>query len=383
MGLTDCRARDITFAIPLQSLYMSNHRMGGHSARAHDPVFVRKPVTRTLMFKEAAQSGSVVAAQAMRSKDMLALFAASIAGSPPSIYLTCARGSSDHAATFMRYLLEIEAGVVTSSFSPSVFSVYGRAPAIGSGVCVVISQSGRSPDLLAVAQQYRDQGSRVLAIVNDLESPLAQIADFVFPIGAGPEASVAATKSFIGTLSAILQIVACHPGTAVNPQDILELPNLLDLAWEQDWSALTKAISASRGLFVIGRGLGFAAASEAALKMKETSGLHAEAFSAAEVRHGPMALLATGMPVLIFRQNDKAARSLDEFASFAAAQGNQVFVVGAEVAGTTCLPCPAAASFLEPIVQIQAFYRAANELSVARGRNPDAPPMLRKVTQTL
>ena len=335
------------------------------------------------MFKEAAQSGSVVAAQAMRSKDMLASFAASIAASPPSLYLTCARGSSDHAATFMRYLLEIEVGVVASSFSPSVFSVYGRAPAIGSGICVVISQSGRSPDLLAVAQQYRDQGSRVLAIVNDLGSPLAQIADYVFPIGAGPETSVAATKSFIGTLSAILQIVGCHPGTAVNPQDLLDLPNLLDLAWEQDWSALTKAITASRGLFVIGRGVGFAAASEAALKMKETSGLHAEAFSAAEVRHGPMALLATGMPVLIFRQNDKAARSLDDFASFAAAQGNQVFVVGAKVAGATCLPCPAAAPLLEPVVQIQAFYRAANELSVARGLNPDAPPMLRKVTQTL
>lgn len=340
-------------------------------------------MTETQMYREAVEAGQAVATQIAQSGRVLEALAASIAADPPSMYLTCARGSSDHAATFFRYLFETRADVITSSFSPSVLSVYGCAPSIGNGVCIVISQSGRSPDLLAVAERYRSKGNRVLVLVNDMHSPLAELADFSFPICAGPETSVAATKSFIATLSAILLVASRQKMSSVPLEQIEKLPKLLDASWKQDWTEFSAAIAQSRGLFVIGRGLSLGIANEAALKFKETSGLHAEAFSAAEVRHGPMALLASGLPVLIFRQSDEAAESLDDFARFAASQGNRVFIVGKEVPGVVNLPCPKAVPFIEPLLQIQAFYRAANDVAAARGLNPDAPPMLKKVTETL
>jgi glucosamine--fructose-6-phosphate aminotransferase (isomerizing) len=335
------------------------------------------------MFREAAQAGQAVATQIARTRDVLEALAASIAASPPSMFLTCARGSSDHAATFLRYLFETHTGVITSSFSPSVLSVYGQAPSIGNGICTIISQSGRSSDLLAVAERYRANGNRVLAIVNDMGSPLAEIADFTFPICAGAETSVAATKSFIATLSAILLVANRQKASSVRLEHIEKLPQLLDASWKQDWTDFSGAIAESRGLFIIGRGLGLGIANEAALKFKETSGLHAEAFSAAEVRHGPMALLASGLPVLIFRQSDEAAKSVDDFARFALAQGNKVFIVGQEIPGAVSLPSAPSVPFIEPLLQIQAFYRAANDVAIARGLNPDMPPMLKKVTETL
>ena len=338
---------------------------------------------QTQMFREAAQAGQAVAVQMDRSQSVLDAFAASIISDPPCMYLTCARGSSGHAATFLRYLFETSLKVITSSFSPSVYSVCGCTPPIGNGICVVISQSGRSPDLIAVAERYRANGNRILAIVNDLGSALAQVADFAFPACAGPETSVAATKSFVATLSAILLIASRHTGSSIRYEDLEALPELLNLSWTQNWSDLTAGLIEEQGLFVIGRGLGFAIANEAALKFKETSALHAEAFSAAEVRHGPMALLASGLPVLVFRQEDETVKSLDDFASYAAAQGNKVFVVGQSIKGTINLPCPSSAPFIEPVLQIQAFYRAANEIAAARGLDPDTPPMLKKVTATL
>jgi len=299
------------------------------------------------------------------------------------MYITCARGSSDHAASFFRYVAETRLNTITSSLPPSVNSVYGAAPPIGNGICVMISQSGRSPDLLAVAERYRADGSRILAIVNDEASPLAQIADFVVPMSAGKETSVAATKSYIATLFAILQIAGCYNGSGIGAAQLHQVPALLEDAWEQDWSILTEALMPVDRLYTIGRGPGLAIASEAALKFKETCMLHAEAFSAAEVQHGPMALLPNGLPLLIFRQNDASTQSLDDFSKIAVDQGNRVFVAGGDGKFGTALPCPDAPAIITPLLQIQSFYRAVNDLSLARGLDPDSPPMLQKVTETV
>lgn len=337
----------------------------------------------TQMFCEAAEASQAVSRQLQAGEQVLCDLAKSIAADRPALYLTCARGSSDNAATYFRYLFETRCGVITSSFHPSVNSVYGRTPPIGNAIGVVISQSGQSPDIVSFAQQYRNSGNRIIAIVNDETSPLARIADFVLPMCAGAEVSIAATKSFIASLFSVVRLASLYPGAGITQWHLQGVPDLLDRAWEADWSALTEGIGQASGLLTIGRGPGFAVAAEAALKLKETSGIHAEAFSAAEVRHGPMALLSRGLPVLVFRQDDEGAGSVDAFTQVAIAQGCKVFVAGKAIPGASQLPCVAAPLILQPMLQIQSFYRAANAIALAHGRDPDRPALLKKVTETV
>jgi glucosamine--fructose-6-phosphate aminotransferase (isomerizing) len=154
-------------------------------------------------------------------------------------------------------------------------------------------------------------------------------------------------------------------------------------AWRCDWSPLVEHLASARSLYVIGRGPGFAVAQEAALKLKETCGIQAEAFSAAEVRHGPMALIGPRFPLLVFRQSDETADGIDELACDLVARGAPVFVLNGPDSGGTVLPAPAAHPLIEPVLQIATFYRAANAISLARGLDPDRPPHLSKVTETL
>jgi glucosamine--fructose-6-phosphate aminotransferase (isomerizing) len=170
---------------------------------------------------------------------------------------------------------------------------------------LVISQSGKSPDLLRNAQAAKAAGARVVALVNVEDSPLAELADTVLPLCAGPEKSVAATKSYLASLAAILHLGAVWHGDAALVATLADLPASLRRAWQADWQAVTDGLVEAHNLFVLGRGLGLAAAQEAALKFKETCGLHAEAYSSAEVKHGPMALVGPGFPVLAFAQPDE------------------------------------------------------------------------------
>jgi glucosamine--fructose-6-phosphate aminotransferase (isomerizing) len=164
--------------------------------------------------------------------------------------------------------------------------------------------------------------------------------------------------------------------------ELSHLPTLLRRAWALDWSALVEVLKGATDLYVLGRGIGFAIAQEAALKLKETSQLHAEAFSAAELRHGPMALVRGGFPTLIFGQSDEAAQNVAETAKRLVESGARVLLAGAEAEGATSLPIISSAPLLEPILEIQSFYRAANALALARGLDPDHPPHLAKVTET-
>jgi len=160
------------------------------------------------MFREAREAGDVVRAQRDRNRAAISGLAERLRSSTPRAVVTLARGSSDHAATFARYLIETRAGVLTSSASPSVGSIYEATPDLTDALVLVISQSGRSPDLLAAAQKASDRGGLLVAIVNDESSPLAAIADVVIPLCAGTERSVAATKSFIASLAAVIDLLA-------------------------------------------------------------------------------------------------------------------------------------------------------------------------------
>jgi glucosamine--fructose-6-phosphate aminotransferase (isomerizing) len=250
-------------------------------------------------------------------------------------------------------------------------------------VMIAISQSGASPDLLATVSRARDSGARIVALVNAESSPLARLADDLIPLGAGAELSVAATKSYIASLAAIVQLVASWSRDAELAAALEDAPRQLARAFALDWSAAVTRLTAAHNLYVIGRGLGLGIAQEAALKFKETCGLHAEALSAAELRHGPMALVRAHFPLLVFTQNDESRAGVAQLAGELAAHGADVMVAGTQVAQATVLPTEAAHPAIEPLLFVQSFYRMVNALSLARGRDPDRPPNLSKVTETL
>ena len=329
------------------------------------------------MFREAAEAADAVG----RQSDMKRIGAA-LRRRSPAVVITCARGSSDHAATFTKYAIETRIGIPVASAAPSVASVYASRLRADGAVCIAISQSGRSPDLLETVSSLKRAGACVIALVNETDSPLAEIADELFGLGAGTERSVAATKSFIASLAAIVRLVAEWSEDSALARDVHDLPGLLRQAWDLDWSELVSGIETATDLYVLGRGIGYGVAQEAALKLKETSQIHAEAFSTAELRHGPMALVRAGFPVLMFSQSDETGAGVAKTAAALVERGARVFLAGEEAKGATTLPTLRCSPLLEPILQIESFYRAANALAVARGLDPDRPPHLAKVTET-
>jgi glucosamine--fructose-6-phosphate aminotransferase (isomerizing) len=337
----------------------------------------------TLMFAEAAEAGDVVARQLAANRDRLAALCHALRADPPTAVLTCARGSSDHAATYAKYLIETRIGLLVASAAPSIASVYGCSPRALGMLAIGISQSGKSPDIVASLQAALDAGANAVALVNVEESPLADVAGNVLPLQAGPERSVAATKSYIAALAAIAGLVATWAEDEVLQQALDDTPALLRRAWALDWSPLVDRLADARGLFVVGRGVGLGIAQEAALKLKETCGLQAEAFSAAEVRHGPMALIGPDLPLLVIAQADETVEGLDDMVRMMVARGGDVLVAGREIEGAVTLPTLAAHPAIQPMLAIQSFYRAANALSVRRGFDPDRPPYLAKVTETV
>ena len=343
------------------------------------------PDDRTRMFAEAASAPLAVRRLVVDSSAArLRKLAVDVAEFDPALVVTCGRGSSDHAATYGKYLFETRLGLATSSAAPSVSSVHGRQLNLGRALYIAISQSGASPDIVNHATMARDRGAMVVALVNDPDSALAKISSYVVPLGAGPETSVAATKSYLVSLGAL----ALLAGFLGNDTRLLEalrtLPDAMAEAWQCDWSALLDALIPARNMFVVGRGVGYALALEAALKLKETARLHAEAYSSAEIRHGPLAMLSDCFPLLAFAQDDAARTSVLRLAADASELGAQVFVAGARHSQAITLPCPEPPhAVLAPLVQAQAFYRFANDLALARGYDPDAPPHLSKVTRTV
>jgi glucosamine--fructose-6-phosphate aminotransferase (isomerizing) len=302
----------------------------------------------------------------------------------PAIVITCARGSSDHAATYAKYLIETRVQTPVASYAPSVSSAYATSwRKLEGSLFLAISQSGQSPDLLVSARAARDAGAFVVAIVNQPDSPLSEIAETTIPMLAGPERSVAATKSYIASLLAIVQLVSVWTGDEELSTALRAAPQALRQSWLLDWSPALPSLMTARNLYVLGRGLTLGIAQEAALKLKETCGLHAEAYSAAEVKHGPMAIVRPGFPVLMFEPNDEAGEAFEALAGELRSNGAILIRAGGAKAGALALPIvqglhPA----LAPIAAISSFYKLAAMLSVARGFDPDRPPHLRKVTET-
>ena len=315
----------------------------------------------TSMLREAREAPQVVARLLESNAPLCRELGERLRASPPPFAVTCARGSSDNAATFAKYLLEIHPGLVTASVGPSVTSVYEARPRMRDALFLAVSQSGRSPDLLNLAQAGRDDGALTVALVNDASSPLAATCEIVLPLHAGPEKSVAATKSFIAALAAGSsssspigrRIRSCSMRST-------RLPDVLARASATDWSARFRILPEADNLFVVGRGVGFAVAQEAALKLKETSGIHAEAMSAAELMHGP--LDAGGRPISrswCSASSDETLSGVNDLVTKlnGAAACRSIVAGAAEGPATLMLPLGRGrASLLAPIALIQSFY---------------------------
>ncbi len=351
----------------------------------HEPLPNSSPpvAESTALFREAAEAGDVVERQLGRIAGELERLADELNANPKAGIVTLARGSSDHAATYAKYLFETRLGLLTTSAAPSVSSLYASRAHLRNTVVLAISQSGKSPDLLASAEAARRSGACVVALVNAEDSPLANIAHYAIPLCAGTESSVAATKSFIASLSAIAQLVAFWAGDTSLQRELERLPAALRRAWSLDWSDAVVRLRDKESLYVVGRGIGLGIAQEAALKFKETCGLHAEAFSSAELRHGPVAIVRPGFPVWIFAQDDETRSGIAGIAADLAAHGAEVVSVGLEDPRHLNLPAIEADPAIQPMLHIQSFYRMVNSLALARGYDPDRPLHLSKVTETL
>lgn len=339
---------------------------------------------QTLMYQESQESHLRVREQLAINKIAIETLADHLRTQPPALVVTCARGSSDHAATYAKYLIETHIGIPTLSAAPSVNSVFEARQNFDDVLFLAISQSGQSPDILSATQAAKNRGALVVALVNDRTSPLAKLSHVVIPLHAGSEKSVAATKSFICSLSAMVHIVAEWTKNEDLLKQLHELPDALEKTFAQDWSDALPLLKAANNLFVVSRGLGLGIAQEAALKFKETCGIHAEAFSAAEVKHGPMALVKENFPVMVLSIEDQTQPSIDAAATAFIERMALVLAAGKPYDGANNLDtAPCAAPELRPIILIQSFYKFVNALSLARGYDPDCPPYLNKVTETL
>jgi glucosamine--fructose-6-phosphate aminotransferase (isomerizing) len=335
------------------------------------------------MLQEARAAGDCVAAQLAADVARYQELGRALRAADFSSAVTVARGSSDHACGYLAYLIMARLGRLVTSLPMSLVTL-SKAPLRTAGTLALsISQSGQSPDVVEPIRYFREGGATTVALVNDIDSPLAQAAEWAIPLHAGKEQSVAATKSFITSLVAGARLVSEWQDDAELKAGLAALPDALRAAAQVDWSPALDVLAPARNIMVVGRGIGFPIALEGALKFKETSALQAEAFSGAEIKHGPMALIEDGYPLLIFATRGPTQASLVALATEMRGRGARVLLAAPGDVAERDLTLPVAATpDLDPIVAIQSFYVMAAQLSRARGVDPDRPRHLSKVTRT-
>jgi glucosamine--fructose-6-phosphate aminotransferase (isomerizing) len=318
------------------------------------------------------QSGAELAAagRALRERD-------------PAFLVTIARGSSDHAATFIKYAIELTTGRPVASLGPSLASIYHAPMKLAGGAAIAISQSGKSPDIVAMAQAATDAGALSIALTNTLQSPIADASSHAIDIQAGPELAVAATKSYFNSIVAGLAVLAEWVDDDALRSALRDLPTVCRKAVALEWNDLAGQLGDAESLFMLGRGPALAIASEAALKFKETSNMHAEAYSSAEVLHGPVALVDYRFPIVAFAARDAAEGSVVEIADGLVEKGALAFVTSNNAGKANALPFVATGHPLtDALCLILPFYGFVEAWSRSRGFNPDAPAALKKVTET-
>lgn len=336
------------------------------------------------MRTEALEAADVVQAQLENNQELVQEIAQVLNQKNPYSLVSVARGSSDHAAQYMNFLATTKLGKLTTSLNMSALTLYQADIDFSQSVGISISQSGQSPDVILPIKYMHEKLIPTIALVNDIDSPLAKSAEFVLPLCANKEKAVAATKSFIASLSASASLIGHWKNDEILTRSLHHLPDDLLKAQSLDWTKVIPTLEEAKRIMVVGRGHGLSLALEAALKFKETCGIQAEAFSGAEIKHGPQALIEEGYPLFIFAPRGPALLSLLDLATDMRARGAKVILAAPSFVKERDLEIQSAhVEELDIITAVQSFYLMIEELSRTRGLNPDSPKHLSKVTQSI
>jgi glucosamine--fructose-6-phosphate aminotransferase (isomerizing) len=335
------------------------------------------------MYSEALEGSSVVQQQLDQNLNLNEEIAQFLNQKNPYSTVSIARGSSDHAAQYLNFLVTHKIGKLTTSLSMSSLTLYESDLDVSKSAAFAISQSGQSPDIINPIHYFKNKKAPTFALVNDTNSPLSKTAEWTVPLLAGVEQSVAATKSFIASLSASAMLISHWK----NDQDLIKalhhLPDDLFKATKIEWNKVIPKLINAKRIMVVGRGYGLSLALESALKFKETCGIQAEAFSAAEIKHGPMALIEEGYPLLIFATRGPALHTLLDLAYEMKQKGAEVILAAPGFVKEKDIEIHSThAEELDIISAIQSFYILAESLSRELKLNPDLPKNLNKVTKT-
>lgn len=336
-----------------------------------------------LMLQETRQTPEAIARQIGQNAPLIKPLADAIRELRPQYAVTIARGSSDHACTVLKYALETQLSLPVASLGPSVHTLYGGKLDLSGALVVAVSQSGASPDVVENVQMARESGALTVALVNVEDSDLAGAAQYCLPLRCGKEKAVAATKSFVASLSAFLPVIAELKDDSALRAALEHLPEALGrtLALEEEAKELAERYRFADNLLLLARGMNYGVAQESALKLKETSGVHAEAYSAAEFSHGPKRLLMEGVPLLGFTSADAAWPATQQAYADLVASGGDLRTLGPATDSTLQTPQTSHA-LTDPACCALAFYLFASHLALHKGLNPDQPPLLSKVTKT-
>ncbi|HXI44726.1 MAG TPA: SIS domain-containing protein [Candidatus Acidoferrales bacterium] len=360
---------------------------------------------------EIREQPAAATRQLESSEGALEAIAARVRGEGITSVVIAARGTSDHAAIYGQYVLGVRNAMTVGLATPSVVSLYGADPVMRGSLVIGISQSGASPDIVAVLAAARHQGAPTLAITNDPRSALAQAADQVVELAAGPEHAIAATKTYTTSLLALARLsvalggtdsgasLGTDPGagagaTADPAAALAAIPGAMQaaLATEKKIAALAGELAGAEGSMdkavIVGRGFEYATAREWALKLKELAQSFADPYSAADFLHGPIALVQRGVPVFLLLPTGAAADGLEEVAETLQVLDAELVIVSDDARlralGRHAIAIPAdIPEWLRPIVSIVPAQLFAYHVARVRGLDPDAPRYLRKVTRTL
>ena len=332
-------------------------------------------MTQTLMAKEAKQTPDVIQKQFDLNQALMGQLATKIKNFDPQYVYIVGRGSSDHAGVFAKYLIEIELGIPVAASAPSVHSIYQKNLRLNKALVLVISQSGGSPDIIAQAKAAKASGALTIALINTPNSPLSDIVDVEIPLQAGPEEAIAATKSYLATLHALLHLVAAWKNDAALVGGLSKLPHLLREVIDNPPCLSLALFESLQHCVVTGRGLGYAISKEIALKLKEVLSVHAEAFSSAEFLHGPVTLVEKQLTIIDITIADESFGAHTALMNDINSRGALTTVI--DLSTDECHPrCL-------PLLVLQRFYLDIEAIARDKGLNPDIPPGLKKVTKTL
>jgi glucosamine--fructose-6-phosphate aminotransferase (isomerizing) len=309
---------------------------------------------------------------------------AALRGAEPAGIVIVARGSSDYAAIFGRYLLEAATGRPVALAAPSLQTLYGVEPRVDGWLAIGISQSGRTPEIVTVLERYQRAGARTVAVTNDPGSPLAAGADVDLELGAGEEGAVPATKTFTAQLAAMAIVAEALGEVPWGNDDWERMPRIVGevLADAGPAERAAESLGDTGELVAVGRGLLMCVALEAALKLREAAGVRAEGWSAADFRHGPVTVARGDLPLLAVSADGPAAADVEELAAELQGAGTPVL----RLADRTNADLPYPAGLPEALCAIPASVRAhqlALAVALRRGLDPDEPPRLHKVTPTV